>query len=127
VSEQSNERPETENPTEPMADAASRYSQIAQERLEANKERAAKELERAAESIREGSAQASAYSTGAGNQFADSMDRTADYLHEHSTGEIWGGVEQYVRRHRAVAIAGGVSAAFLIAMILHKSPAKEAR
>lgn len=49
---------------------------------------------------------------------ADTLDRTAGYLRDHETGELWGDVEAYVRQHPATALAGALAAGFVLSRIL---------
>jgi ElaB/YqjD/DUF883 family membrane-anchored ribosome-binding protein len=107
---------------EDMADKAghrfSEYSDKAVEQVEMGKDKAATGIEQAAGTIRDKVAGTSGITADAGTKVADTMDRTADYLHEHSTAEIWDEVEHFVREHPAKALAGAVFAGFLIARVL---------
>ena len=96
----------------------SEYGDKAVEQVDAGKEKAATGMEQAAGAIREKVSRTSGMTAEAGTKVADTMDRTAGYLREHSTGEMWEDVEHYVRKHPAQALAGAVFAGFLIAKVL---------
>jgi ElaB/YqjD/DUF883 family membrane-anchored ribosome-binding protein len=91
----------------------SEYGQEAQHRAEEGRERTAESLGRAATEVR-----GRAGNMPGGQQVAEGMERTAEYLREHDTTEIMNDVERYVRQHPMQAIAGAVVAGFVIARIL---------
>ena len=96
----------------------SEYSDRAIEQAEAGREKAATRMEQAAGTLREKVSAQSGLSAEAGTKVADTMEKTAGYLHDHSTTEMWDDVESYVREHPAKALMGAVVAGFLIAKVL---------
>jgi hypothetical protein len=53
-----------------------------------------------------------------GTKVANTMEKTAGYLREHDSGELWEDVEQYVRQHPMQATMTAAFAGFLVARIL---------
>jgi len=49
---------------------------------------------------------------------AAGMERTAQYLRDRGTAEMWDDVEAYVRVHPVQGIAGAVAAGFIVGRIL---------
>ena len=49
---------------------------------------------------------------------ADGMERGAGYLRSHDTNQMWTDVEEYVREHPVMGIAGSVAAGFLVGRML---------
>src|SRR5438876_12437800 len=111
-------REKAEEMREKAGEKVAAYGDKAVEQVEMGKEKAATGMEQAAGTLRERVSGTSGIKAEAGTKVADKMDRTADYLHEHSTGEMWDEVEHYVREHPAQALAGAVFAGFLIAKVL---------
>jgi ElaB/YqjD/DUF883 family membrane-anchored ribosome-binding protein len=97
---------------------ASEHAGKAQEQMEAGKERAATGMERAAERVRERAGSQGGMAGQAGEKVAEGMERSATYLREHSTEEIRGDVERYVREHPMQAMAGALVAGFVLSRIL---------
>jgi ElaB/YqjD/DUF883 family membrane-anchored ribosome-binding protein len=54
----------------------------------------------------------------AGEKVAEGMERSATYLREHSTEDMRGDVERYVREHPMQAMAGALVAGFVLSRIL---------
>jgi len=111
-------RDKTEDMKDKAAEKVSEYSDRAIEQADAGKEKAATGMEQAAGTLREKISGQSGLTAEAGTKVADTMEKTAGYLHEHSTTEVWDDVESYVREHPAQALMGAVVAGFLIAKVL---------
>lgn len=88
----------------------------AKEAMEAGEERAAEGMERAASEIR--SRAGDMPMSGAALKAADGMERSADYLRNHDMQDLWSDIEDYVRQHPVVGIAGSVAAGFLVGRML---------
>lgn len=84
---------------------------------EMGEERAADGMERAADMVRD-RADAMPVGSGMAVKAADGMERSAHYLRERDTSQMWGDVEQYVRDHPVMGIAGSVAAGFLVGRML---------
>ncbi len=96
--------------------AAEQARDKASEVAEAGEERAADGMDRAAGVLREHSGSIPA--GGVAVKAADGIERGADYLRSHETGEMWGDVENYVRDHPVMGIAGSVAAGFIVGRLL---------
>ena len=103
--------------TEKAKEVASQYADKAQEQLETGKEQAAGGMQRAAETIREKTPE-SGVAAQAGTKVAEGMEQTAQYLQEHSTDEILGDLETYVRSHPTQAVVGAIFVGFMLGRIL---------
>lgn len=88
----------------------------AMEAAEAGETRAAEGMDRAASELRDRADGTPV--AGAAVKAADGMERSAEYLRNKDTNEMWGDVEQYVRDHPVMGIAGSVAAGFLVGRIL---------
>ena len=110
------DRDESENIGARAQDAAAQARDKASEVAEAGEERAADGMDRAAAVLREHSDSIPA--GGVAVKAADGMERGADYLRSHETGEMWSDVENYVRDHPVMGIAGSVAAGFLVGRLL---------
>jgi len=97
---------------------AHEYGEKLEHRADAQKDRAADRLERAAGTLRERAHAPGVVPERAGERVAERIDRTADYLREHSSGEIGGDVARYVREHPVQALTGAVVAGFVLGRIL---------
>jgi len=111
-------RDTAEDAREKAGEKVSEYSDRAIEQVEAGKEKAATGMEQAAGTLREKVSSQSGLTAEAGTKVADTMEKTAGYLHDHSTTEMWDDVESYVREHPGQALMGAVVAGFLIAKVL---------
>jgi ElaB/YqjD/DUF883 family membrane-anchored ribosome-binding protein len=98
--------------------AASEAGQKAKETIEQNREQAASGMERAAEMVRGQVGEGSGLPAQAGTKVADTMESAATYLREHSTDDMMGDMERFVREHPAQAVAGAVIAGFVIGRVL---------
>ena len=49
---------------------------------------------------------------------ADAMDRTASYLKEHDSQELWSEVEAFVKEHPMQAAAGALFAGYMLGKII---------
>jgi ElaB/YqjD/DUF883 family membrane-anchored ribosome-binding protein len=97
---------------------AQEIGEKAKERAEAGRERAAGGLESAAGQMRERAEAGEGMTAQVGTKVADQMERTAGYLREHDTSQIFDDVEEYVREHPMQALAGAVVGGFLIGRML---------
>jgi ElaB/YqjD/DUF883 family membrane-anchored ribosome-binding protein len=89
----------------------------AREAEERGREEASSKLESVADQLRE-----RASSDGTKGEMAEraavGMERTADYLREHSTGDMTADLEAYVREHPMQGVAAAVVAGFVIGRVL---------
>jgi ElaB/YqjD/DUF883 family membrane-anchored ribosome-binding protein len=90
----------------------------AQHTAEQGKDATASGLDTAAEQIRERVGQGDGTAAQAGTKVADNLERTAGYLREHETGEMWQDLERYVRDHPVQAAAGALVAGFFVGRML---------
>lgn len=84
---------------------------------EAGKEKAATGMESAAEALRSRVGGDGALAT-VGTRAADSLEKTAHYIREHETQELWSDVQEYVRQHPGTALIGALAAGFVISRVL---------
>ncbi len=111
----------TDNEGRSVADAAQdkamEYGDAARNGIATGKDSAVEGLRNAAGKIREraGGDGMTAQTSG---KVADTMERTAGYLHDHETGEIIGDIERYVRDHPMRAVAGAAIGGFIIGRML---------
>jgi ElaB/YqjD/DUF883 family membrane-anchored ribosome-binding protein len=90
-----------------------------QERTEQGRERAADGLANAASQLRSNFAGDGEGVKGqVGVKVADSLERTAGYLREHETDQIWSDVETFVTEHPVQAAAGALVAGFVLGRVL---------
>jgi ElaB/YqjD/DUF883 family membrane-anchored ribosome-binding protein len=90
----------------------------AKEQLERGREHAGEYAENAAEMVREKAHERGGVQEKVGVKAADAMERTAGYLRENRTDEIWDDIERLAREHPIQALGGAVLAGFLIGRIL---------
>ena len=93
------------------------YGDAAREGIASGKEHAAEGLRSAADRVRE-HASGDGMTAQAGGKVADTMERTAGYLHDHEPREIVGDIERYVREHPMRALAGAAIGGFIIGRML---------
>ncbi len=86
------------------------------QRTEQGKEKAASKLEYASDQIR--SQAQGGPAAPVGEKVAGTLDKTADYLHEHETTEIIDDVRSFIRRNPLPAVVGAAFAGFLLARCL---------
>jgi ElaB/YqjD/DUF883 family membrane-anchored ribosome-binding protein len=90
-----------------------------QERTEQGRERAAGGLENAASQLRSNFAGDGEGVKGqVGVKVADSLEKTAVYLRDHETDQIWSDVETFVTEHPVQAAAGALVAGFVLGRML---------
>jgi len=104
--------------SEKLGDSATKISEKGKEGLETGKEKLGGGMESAADLIRDRTGDTSGLPHEAGTKLADTMDKTASYLQEHSSEEIWSDVESYVREHPTQALVGAVLAGWVMARVL---------
>lgn len=90
----------------------------AQATAEHGRERAAEGAERGADQLRSQAEGRGGMQEKAGVKAADAMERTAGYLRENRTDEIWADVERMAREHPLQALGGAVVAGFVIGRVL---------
>ena len=90
------------------------------EQAEAGKQRAASGLHSAADQLRNrtGEEEPDDLRGKAMTKAADTIERSATYLDEHETSEIWDDIEKFVREHPMQAAAGALVAGLVIGRIL---------
>jgi ElaB/YqjD/DUF883 family membrane-anchored ribosome-binding protein len=97
---------------------ASNAGQKAQDTADAGISRAAGGLEKAADQMRERVQGDDGTTAQIGTKVADSLERTAGYLREHDSDQIWEDVEAFVKEHPMQAAAGAALAGFVAARML---------
>jgi hypothetical protein len=90
----------------------------AMEQADAAKDEAADRLQSGARSLRERAEGAGGTTGQAGVKVADTMERTAGYLREHDTADMWNDFEQLVRDHPRQALVGALVAGFVLGRIV---------
>jgi ElaB/YqjD/DUF883 family membrane-anchored ribosome-binding protein len=90
-----------------------------QDRTEVGKEKAAGGLESAANQLRSNfGSDGDGVRGQVGVKMADSLEKTAGYLRDHETEQIWSDVETFVTEHPVQAAAGALVAGFVLGRIL---------
>lgn len=90
----------------------------AQEGADVGLDKAADGMQRAADQMRDRLATGDGVQAQVGTKVADTMERTAGYLREHDTTELWGDVETFVREHPMQAAVGALAAGFVLGRIV---------
>ena len=85
---------------------------------DAGKERAASGLSVAAERMRERADSHEGMQADVAAKAADAMDKTASYLKEHDSQELWSEVEAFVKEHPMQAAAGALFAGYMLGKII---------
>jgi len=110
-------RDTAEDMTGRARETADQMGDRAREMEERGREEASSKLESVADQLRERAAR-----DGATGEIAEkaamTMERTAGYLREHSTGDMTADLEHYVREHPMQGVAAAVIAGFVIGRIL---------
>ncbi|MGK2964323.1 MAG: hypothetical protein ACSLFM_01810 [Tepidiformaceae bacterium] len=88
------------------------------ESAEAARERAADAAHNVSEGIRERSEGSPEAVAAIGTRAADSLDRTANYLRDRDSAQIWDDVEAYTREHPVQAVLAAVAAGFIISRVV---------
>lgn len=88
-----------------------------QEQADAGLDKAASGLQKAAEQMRERGGSEGLQGQVA-TKAADTMEKTAGYLRDHDTDEIWQDVESFVKEHPMQAAAGALVAGFVLGRLL---------
>ncbi|OAI38966.1 hypothetical protein AYO38_08615 [bacterium SCGC AG-212-C10] len=88
-----------------------------QDGVEGGKEKLADGIGSAAETMRERMDGDGAVAK-AGTMAADSLEKTASYLRDHESGELWADVQEYVKQHPASALVGALAAGFVLSRIV---------
>ncbi len=91
--------------------------QKAKAQADAGLDTAAGGIESAASKLRE-RAGSDGVQAQAGAKVADTMERSADYLREHDSADIFDDVQRYVKAHPLQTAAGAVIGAFLLGRFL---------
>lgn len=87
--------------------------EIAQQRLESERDRVAARIDDAAARLRERGDAAGPIGHAAGEQVATRMEAAAGYLHEHPTQEIASDLAAYVRQHPIQSIVAAAFAGYV--------------
>lgn len=95
---------------------AQHTAEQARERAEQGKDATASGLDTAADQIRERMGDGRTGQAGA--KVADNLERTAGYLREHETTEMWRDLEHYVKEHPVQAAVGALAAGFFVGRML---------
>ncbi|MCC6387625.1 MAG: hypothetical protein IT302_09595 [Dehalococcoidia bacterium] len=85
---------------------------------DAGKERAASGLSMAADRMRERAESHDGMQADVAARAADAMDRTAGYLKEHDSQELWADMEQFVKDHPMQAAAGALFAGYVLGKLM---------
>lgn len=97
---------------------AGEVASMAQERADVGIDRAAEGLQQAADTMRERAGDHDGMQAQVGTKLADGLEKTAAYLKEHDSAELWDEVEAFVKEHPMQAAAGALVAGFLFGRIL---------
>jgi hypothetical protein len=89
----------------------------AQEKAEIGKEKVADGIEGAVGTMRD-KLPSDGMVGKAGTVAADSLEKTAGYLRDHETSELWADVQEYVKLHPASSLVGALAAGFVLSRIL---------
>jgi hypothetical protein len=89
----------------------------AQEKAEIGKEKVAEGIEGAVGTMRD-KLPSDGMVGKAGTVAADSLEKTAGYLRDHETSELWAEVQEYVKLHPASSLVGALAAGFVLSRIL---------
>ncbi len=103
---------------EKAQEKVSEYGTKLQDQADANIDRAADGLEKAAEQMRTRLEQKGGVQGQVGTKVADSLDKTSQYLREHEAQEIWSEVESFVKQHPMQAALGAAAAGFVLARMM---------
>jgi ElaB/YqjD/DUF883 family membrane-anchored ribosome-binding protein len=95
-----------------------RVQEKVQEKTEEGIDRAAEGVQSAADRIRDRAEERGGMTAEAGTKVADTMERSAQYLREHDSEQIFDDVERYVREHPVQAVAGAIVGGFIIGRLL---------
>lgn len=98
-------------------DMAAEYGQKIQDSADMGKEKAAMGLESAADQLRERVGEDGVQGQ-VGTKVADGLEKTATYLRDHDTSEIWSEIESFVKDHPLQAAAGALFAGFMMGRVL---------
>ncbi len=99
-------------------ESASRAAGEAKDRAEAQKDRAAGGLEHTADTIRDQLDDKGGAARKVGGKMADSLERSAGYLREHETDEMWDDLEAFVKEHPIQAAVTAAVAGFVVARMI---------
>jgi ElaB/YqjD/DUF883 family membrane-anchored ribosome-binding protein len=87
---------------------ASEAADRLQQQADAGMERAAESAHKVAEKLHERAEHFDGLRADANEKVARTIDRTADYLREHDSEQLFGDVKAYVRKHPVQAVAGAI-------------------
>ena len=101
-----------------MKETARDTAEKAKEKADEGIDKAAEGVKGAADKLRERAERQDGMAADAGVKVADTMERSAEYLREHDTEQIFDDLEQYVRKHPMQALAGAIVGGFLVGRLL---------
>jgi ElaB/YqjD/DUF883 family membrane-anchored ribosome-binding protein len=87
---------------------------FAKRQADAGMDRAAEGVHKVAETLRDRADHFSGMRADANEYVADTVDRTADYLKEHDSQQLFGDVRSYVRKHPMQAAIGAIIGGVLL-------------
>jgi len=99
-----------------IKDKASQFGSTVSSTVDRQRENAAKGLDRAASSLHDGVGSAAKV----GHNVADGMVSTADYLRNHSFGDMGGDVMELCRRHPMQAMASAAILGFVLGRAIRR-------
>jgi ElaB/YqjD/DUF883 family membrane-anchored ribosome-binding protein len=99
-------------------DKARQYRDQAIDQADAGLDKAAEGMQSAADTVRQRAQERGGMTADAGAKVADTMERSADYLREHDTQEVFDDLERYVRQHPMQAVAGAIVGGFILGRLL---------
>jgi uncharacterized protein YjbJ (UPF0337 family) len=106
-----------DNEQQPEGMLAGTMSKV-QDGVEGGKDTMAGGIESAADMMRDKMPGGDGMVGKAGTKSADTLEKTAGYLRDHESGELWSDVEKYVKDHPASALVGALAAGFVLSRIL---------
>jgi ElaB/YqjD/DUF883 family membrane-anchored ribosome-binding protein len=89
-----------------------------QDRADAGIDRAAEGIQQAAAGMRERFEDQGGMPGQVGTRVADGLERTAGYLREHDSAEMWSDAESFIKEHPLQACAGALVAGFFVGRVL---------
>jgi ElaB/YqjD/DUF883 family membrane-anchored ribosome-binding protein len=108
----------TDSTVDSVKEKARDTAEMAKDRADEGIDKAAEGMQGAADKLRDRAEQQGGVAADAGVKVADTMERSAEYLREHDTDQIFEDLEQYVRKHPMQAIAGAVVGGFIVGRLL---------
>jgi len=108
------------NAADQAKEKASQYGRVASQKIDQGRISTASGLESAANSLRSSAQTGGDAITQFANNAADRLQTTASYMREHSVGQMYGDVEQVVRRNPGPSLIAAAAVGFLLGAALRR-------